>query len=141
MTPQSSDMQVRLHTFGTIVCLAVLLLCASFCTVFAAVVQPSRSLYVGAGFSGGDGLSADRPLGSINAALQKARKGDVIVVAPGVYRESIRVSTAGLTILGSAPGKDALQVVIAAPAGKSGYVLADSADTIWRGIAFRIVDS
>ena len=106
MTPQSSDMQVRLHTFGTIACLVVLLLCASSCRVFAAVVQPSRSLYVGAGFSG-DGLSADRPLGSINAALQKARKGDVIVVAPGEYRESIRVSTAGLTILGSAPDQGA----------------------------------
>ena len=141
MTPQNSDMQVRLHTFGTLACMVVLLLCASSCAAFAAVAQPSRSLYVGAGFSSGDGLSADRPLGSINAALQKARKGDVIVVAPGEYRESIRVSTAGLTILGSAPGEDAPQVVIAAPAGKPGPVLADSADTVWRGIAFRIGDS
>ena len=73
MTAQSSDMQVRLHTFGSIACLAILLLCASSSAIFAAVVQPSRSLYVGGGFSGGDGLSADRPLGSINAALQKAR--------------------------------------------------------------------
>lgn len=141
MTPQSSDMQVRLHTFGTIVCVAVLLLCASSCAVFAAVVQPSRSLYVGAGFSGGDGLSADRPLGSINAALQKARTGDVIIVAPGEYRESIRISTQGITVVGSAPGENVPQVVIAAPSGKPGPVLADSADSVWRGITFRIGDS
>lgn len=138
MTAQSSDMQVRLHTFGSIACLAILLLCASSSAIFAAVVQPSRSLYVGGGFSGGDGLSADRPLGSINAALQKARKGDVIIVTPGEYRESIVVSTAGITILGSAPGDGEPRVVIDSPAGKTTKLLTDSADTVWRGIAFRL---
>ena len=57
---------------------------------FAAPAQAAQTIYVGSG--SGDGQSADRPLGSINAAFKKARKGDVIVVAPGEYRESIQVS-------------------------------------------------
>lgn len=79
-------------------------------------------------------------LGSINDALQKARKGDVVVVAPGEYQESIRVLTAGITVQGSVPGETEPQVVVAAPAGKPGPVLRDGADTVWRGVAFRVAD-
>lgn len=142
MTLQCTDHPARMQVLRAAMCwLAVLLLCASPCAVFATEPHPLRTLYVGAGFSGGDGLSAARPLGSINAALQKARKGDVIVVAPGEYRESIHVATAGITVLGSAPGDDVPQVVISAPAGKASHLLTDSADTVWRGIAFRLGDS
>lgn len=121
-------------------CGAVLLLCAWSSMAFAAVSPAPRTLYVSAGFIGGDGLNADRPLGSINDALQKARKGDVVVVAPGEYQESIRVSTAGITVQGSVPGETDPQVVVAAPAGKPGPVLRDGADTVWRGVAFRVAD-
>lgn len=91
--------------WGIWCCGAVLLLCAWSSMAFAAVSPAPRTLYVSAGFIGGDGLNADRPLGSINDALQKARKGDVVVVAPGEYQESIRVLTAGITVQGSVPGE------------------------------------
>lgn len=107
---------------------------------FAAVAQPLRTLYVAAGFSGGDGLSADRPLGSISAALQKARRGDVLVVAPGEYRENIVVSTGGITVQGGVSDDNVPLVSIAPPPGKPGPVLTDSADTVWRGIGFDIAD-
>ena len=139
--PQGSDYRAReFAPWAAMCCLAVLLLCACPVAVFAGAPQPSRTIYVSAGNSG-NGLSPDSPLSSISAALQKARKGDVVLVAPGEYRESIRVSTAGITVQGSAPGEGAPQITLAPPVGKPGPMLSDSADTIWRGIAFRIADS
>ncbi|MFC8535944.1 nitrous oxide reductase family maturation protein NosD [Streptomyces sp. NPDC057249] len=38
---------------------------------------------------------------SIQAAVDAARPGDTIVVRPGTYRESVRISTPGLTLRGS----------------------------------------
>lgn len=139
--PQGSDYRARVFApWAAMCCLAVLLLCACPVVVFAGAPQPSRTIYVGAG-KNGNGFSADSPLGSINAALKKARKGDTVVVAPGEYRESIQVSTAGITVQGSAPGEGAPQITLAPLAGKPGPMLSDSADTVWRGIAFRIADS
>lgn len=143
MRPQCSDHQSRMQApLFVVYSLAILLLCVCPCAVFADAPQPSRTIYVDVRAGGsGDGLSAERPLNSINAALQKARKGDVVRVAPGEYRESIRVATGGITVQGGMPGGRSPQVVVAAPAGKPGPVLADGADTVWRGIAFRMADS
>ncbi|MGW6461855.1 right-handed parallel beta-helix repeat-containing protein [Streptomyces sp. NPDC055078] len=41
---------------------------------------------------------------SIQAAVDAARPGDTVLVLPGVYRESVRIRTAGLTLRGSGPG-------------------------------------
>ena len=105
---------------------------------FAAPAQAAQTIYVGTGGSPGDGQSADRPLGSINAAFKKARKGDVIVVAPGEYRESIQVTVSGVTVQSSVSEENIPLVNIFAPAGKSVSVLTDSADTLWRGVGFHI---
>jgi parallel beta-helix repeat protein len=39
---------------------------------------------------------------TIQAAVDEAERGDTIVVPPGIYRESVRIGTSGLTIQGSA---------------------------------------
>ncbi|MBO0915661.1 hypothetical protein J1C73_15550, partial [Streptomyces laculatispora] len=38
---------------------------------------------------------------SIQAAVDSAKPGDTIVVRPGTYRESVLISTPGLTLRGS----------------------------------------
>ncbi|MFH9725879.1 nitrous oxide reductase family maturation protein NosD [Streptomyces sp. NPDC017254] len=42
-----------------------------------------------------------KPGESIQKAVDAAKPGDTIVLAPGTYRESVRITTAGLTLLGS----------------------------------------
>ena len=103
---------------------------------FAAPAQAAQTIYVGSG--SGDGQSADRPLGSINAAFKKARKGDVIVVAPGEYRESIQVSVSGVTVQGSVSEENIPLVTVLPPAGKGVSVLTDGTDTVWRGVGFHL---
>ncbi|MFF5337152.1 nitrous oxide reductase family maturation protein NosD [Streptomyces sp. NPDC013181] len=41
---------------------------------------------------------------SIQAAVDAARPGDTVLVRPGTYRESVRISTPGLTLRGSGDG-------------------------------------
>lgn len=106
----------------------------------AAAAQASRTLYVNANSIGGDGLNAGRPLATIAAALQKAREGDVIAVAPGEYREFLQVPGAGITIQGAFSDDNVPLVSIYAPAGKNGGILTDSFNTVWRGVAFRAED-
>ncbi|MGQ4485496.1 nitrous oxide reductase family maturation protein NosD [Streptomyces sp. SAS_281] len=54
---------------------------------------------------------------SIQAAVDAARPGDTIVVRPGTYRESVRISTPGLTLRGSG---DATVIMPAAGRAASG---------------------
>lgn len=117
-------------------CCVALLLCLTL--FFAASAFASQTIYVGRGASAGDGLSADRPLSSINAALKKARKGDVVVVAPGEYREFIQVSVWGVTVQGSVSEDNIPLVTILPPAEKTASVLTDSTDTLWRGVGFHL---
>ncbi|KOG12467.1 MULTISPECIES: right-handed parallel beta-helix repeat-containing protein [Streptomyces] len=42
-----------------------------------------------------------KPGESIQKAVDAAKPGDTIVLAPGTYRESVRITTSGLTLLGS----------------------------------------
>ena len=43
----------------------------------------------------GDGSSATKPLGSIQRALDLAGPGDMVLIAPGVYREAVTVTKSG----------------------------------------------
>ena len=43
--------------------------------------------------------------GSIQAAVRSAHRGDVIVVHPGVYRQSVSIKKDGLTLRGAGPSK------------------------------------
>ncbi|MFJ5829132.1 nitrous oxide reductase family maturation protein NosD [Streptomyces sp. NPDC093089] len=42
-----------------------------------------------------------KPGDSIQKAVDTAKPGDTIVLSPGTYRESVRITTSGLTLLGS----------------------------------------
>lgn len=78
----------------------------------------SRTLRVGSG-----------EYGSITAAVQAALPGDRIIVAAGEYTESIRIDTQGLTISSPAGSETDMPVRVRG-------TLRDSADTLWRGVAF-----
>ncbi len=91
----------------------------------------------GSGGGGGDGgpgkgrrpagahvtirVPADAP--TISAAVSLARPGDLVLVAPGVYHESVRIRTAGVTLRGTSRDKVVIDgrlrqpngVVVAAP--------------------------
>ena len=141
MQPQCRDFGARVAHWATLGCCGGLLgLLLGLCVApfFAVPAQAAQTIYVGAGGSTGDGQSADRPLGSINAAFKKARKGDVIVVAPGEYRESIQVTVSGVTVQGSVSEDNIPLVTILAPVGKAVSVLTDSTDTLWRGVGFHV---
>ncbi|MET9226878.1 right-handed parallel beta-helix repeat-containing protein [Lentzea sp. NPDC003310] len=49
-------------------------------------------------------ISVPAQAGTIQAAVDAAREGTTILVAPGVYRESVRVGTRGVTIRGAQRG-------------------------------------
>ena len=64
--------------------------------VFALTIQSSAwatTWYVAAGGSG-DGTAA-APFGTIQAAANAANAGDLVLVAPGIYRETVRVLNSG----------------------------------------------
>ncbi|AZK97261.1 DUF1565 domain-containing protein [Streptomyces sp. SID5473] len=63
-----------------------------------------------------------RPGESIQAAVDAAAPGDVILVSPGTYRESVEITTSGITLRGSGPG-----TVIAPPAAAETKNRAESA--------------
>jgi len=52
-----------------------------------------------------------KPGESVQAAVDKALPGDTVVLLPGTYRESVKISTSGVTLRGVATG----EVTIAAP--------------------------
>ncbi|WP_017237479.1 right-handed parallel beta-helix repeat-containing protein [Streptomyces sp. SS] len=49
-----------------------------------------------------------KPGESIQKAVDAAKPGDTILLAPGTYRESVRITTSGLTLLGSGSASTAL---------------------------------
>ncbi|MEU5163446.1 right-handed parallel beta-helix repeat-containing protein [Streptomyces sp. NPDC020875] len=78
--------------------------------VAVAVVAMGSGVAAAPGHHGG--RHSVQPGESIQAAVAAARPGDTIVVAPGTYRESVEITTSGVTLRGSGPG-----TVIAPPAG------------------------
>jgi nitrous oxidase accessory protein NosD len=71
----------------------------------------------------GPEISVPAELGTIQQAVDAAREGTTILVAPGVYEESVRVKTRGLTIRGARRGSVIIDgetqrangIVVAAP--------------------------
>ncbi|MFD4641369.1 nitrous oxide reductase family maturation protein NosD [Lentzea sp. NPDC058436] len=71
----------------------------------------------------GSEITVPAELGSIQQAVDAAREGATILVAPGVYEESVRVKTRGLTIRGTRRGSVIIDgrterangIVVAAP--------------------------
>lgn len=69
------------------------------------------------GDSGGDGPQGRRPAGehvtirvpsdapTISAAVSLARPGDLVLVAPGIYHESVKIGTAQITLRGESRDK------------------------------------
>jgi hypothetical protein len=103
-----------------LVCCSLVLLLAlaacsddSSCDFCPANATCSTSLYVRQGTSGGDGSSASSPLGTLQAAADKAKAGDCILVAPGSY--GAVALPGGVSLLGA--GRD--KVSIAADASGS----------------------
>ncbi|MFF4750336.1 right-handed parallel beta-helix repeat-containing protein [Streptomyces sp. NPDC002514] len=102
-----------------------------------AAVLGTLTLVVGCGGGGGDDGSdkGRRPAGAhvtirvpadaptISAAVSLARSGDLVLVAPGVYHESVKIDTAGVTLRGASRDKVVIDgrlqqpngVVVAAP--------------------------
>ncbi|MFE9610014.1 right-handed parallel beta-helix repeat-containing protein [Streptomyces sp. NPDC006012] len=102
-----------------------------------AAVLGVLTLVVGCGGGGGDDGSDEgrRPAGAhvtirvpadaptISAAVSLARAGDLVLVAPGVYHESVKIDTAGVTLRGASRDKVVIDgrlqqpngVVVAAP--------------------------
>lgn len=64
-----------------------------------AALPATNVLYVKAGGTG-DGMSASRPLGTVQAAVDRATEGATIAIARGEYPEPVRVAS-GITILGA----------------------------------------
>ncbi|MDH5650159.1 MAG: hypothetical protein OEY67_10960, partial [Gammaproteobacteria bacterium] len=69
---------------------------------------------------GGVGLACTDvdPCGSVQLAVDQAVEGDVVAIAPGVYRENILVQTAGITLL----GESANNTIIQTKGGREGAV-------------------
>ena len=85
---------VFLRLLAVVLAVAAVLAC---CPAWAAA---QATVYVAAGAVGGDGSTPERPLGTIGAALAKARNGGTVIVAPGEYRETIQVPGPGITVKG-----------------------------------------
>ena len=116
--------------------LAVCLLCSDIAGARFVGSAHGREIYVDAEGVQGNGLSADRPLRSIAAALKMANKGEVINVAPGTYREILIVTKSNIRIVGSFTADNVPLVRVVAPEKQQGPVLTDSSNTVWNGVAF-----
>lgn len=93
----------------------------------AAAVRSGRVLTVGPG----------NQYRTINSAVQIARPGDRIEIAPGEYHESVRVDRPGLTIAAQetpVPADRPPTVRVVAPKDKP--AVHDTANTVWRHVAF-----
>lgn len=101
----------------------------------ALICDAAITWYVSA-FSGDDrhdGLSPERPLRSIQAAVDRAGAGDTILVGPGVYYESVKVRKGGeegkpLTIRASDFGEGRVVITGADEAIRAGKVAWESVD-------------
>jgi hypothetical protein len=88
-----------------------------------------------------------RAFRTIQAAVDRARRGDTILVCPGRYKETVKVQTERLTIRGANAGRDATKggryresIVIGDPAtAAQGAVQLLEDDIIWDG--FKILDN
>ena len=65
-----------------------------------------------------------RPFRTIQAAVDRARRGDTIWVCPGLYEETVKVETERLTIKGANAGRDATR----AGRGPESIVTSDDPD-------------
>lgn len=84
---------------------------APFSTRWPLLAEPTlRTLYVAPGGSDGNtGTDPAHPLATIQAAAQRAQAGDLVAIAPGVYREAVTVTASGtaaqpIVFRGSGPG-------------------------------------
>lgn len=85
----------------------------------------------------GDGSRPNAALPRLDDAMAKAKPGDTIILAPGVYHERVRVGVRGLRIQGSYSEDNIPQVTIVAPTKTYGPLLVDSQNTRWSGVAFQ----
>jgi hypothetical protein len=91
--------------------------------------------YLGVSSTAGIAATLDvAPGASISEAVAKAEAGDIIRVAPGLYRESISVTKPGLTVTSATEPGGEPDVVVESPNAEA---LKDSRNTIWRGVSFR----
>ena len=77
MQPQCMDYKTHTTGWSALICSTALLLFLCQIPVFAATAQPSKTIYVGGSRHVGDGLSADRPLTSINDAFKKLKGTEI----------------------------------------------------------------
>jgi len=70
---------------------------ASLATRAARLAEPTlRTLYVAPwGDDGNAGTDPDFPLATVQAAADRAQAGDLVSIAPGVYREGVAVTASG----------------------------------------------
>ena len=101
-----------------------------------AAAAPGRIIYV-APQAKGDGSKQNAALPDISRALAESKSGDTIIVAPGVYRERLRVNKRNLRIMGSYSADNTPQVTVVAPSATSEPLLVDTQNTLWSGIAFQ----
>lgn len=89
-----------------------------------------------AGNNGNDGLSIDRPVATITRALALCTDGagDVILVAPGAYNETVTVSKSNVTIIGLG-GRGAAYIEPSTAGAEGMQVTADDVTVINLGIA------
>lgn len=91
----------------------------------AAAFVPSRTLYVAPnGSDGNGGTDPAHPFATIQHAADISRPGDLVSIAPGIYREEINVSTSGT---------DAAPIVFR---GSAGAILDGADPAIVAGVAW-----
>ena len=79
------------------------------------------------------GKSASRPLGSLTAAINRAKPGTTIILAPGVYTENVSVNNkSNITIVGAGE-----QSTILAPANNDAFRVSNSSNITIENVWFR----
>ena len=78
--------------------------------------------------------SPDHPFSSIQAALDAAPAGAVVLVAPGTYAENLHVTRA-VTLLGSdVPQADSASIILQAPKPEAAVVVSNASGVVIRGL-------